>query len=109
MSENSLYLYNTGYLPKNSNKIRLQQRLQPQDISSNCVAPFTKPQVEMFSQRKGDTCGQLSRGNFPTNNFNYKNETTSRPNLYPIKMPGPDYGLKPIPNDSPCLQYLQPI
>lgn len=103
-------LYNTGFIPKDSYKIRLQQRLEPQDISSSCIAPFAKAHVEMFLHRNdGDTCAQNSRANFPTTTFNYKNQTNARPNLYPIKMVGPDYGGSTIPNNAACLQFMHAI
>jgi len=78
-------LYNTGFLPSNSTYIRMKQGLAPQDLASNCYQPKTT--LYRVPLQHNQVCN--------TNN------------LYPINLPVINYGMKPIPNNSPSLWYIQ--
>ena len=80
-------MFNTGFLPYNSNKARIQQGLLPQSFSNNCSVNYT-----------GQATGFAGK---PIN-------------MYPTSVtPLPNYGLKPIPTNCPgwgyppCMQWVQ--
>lgn len=81
-------MFNTGFLPANSNNMRVQQGLLPQSFSNDCAFNY-----------HGKPTGLA--GN-PVN-------------MYPAAVtPLPTYGMKPIPTNCPgwgyppCTQWVQP-
>ena len=81
-------MFNTGFLPPNSNAARVQQGLLPQNIANDCGYNY-----------RGRSTGLAGK---PVN-------------MYPAGVtPLPTYGFKPIPTNCPkwgyppCTQWVQP-
>lgn len=74
--------FNTGYIPEDANIKREKQGISSQFISNTCV----------FYMKKNN---EMDLPSFNTL-------------FYPVKAtPLPDYDLKPISNNYPCVRYVQ--
>lgn len=85
-------LYNTGFIPGDATQIRLRQGLAPQDVTNACayVPVETDGAVRALSTRglpNGAVCNQK--------------------NLYPAQQAQLSYGVPPVPDDCPCLDYIR--
>lgn len=78
-------MYTTGFISRpNNTYLRMKQGLMPQELASNCYQP------SLYYPKDLENC-QIC------NNYN----------LYPIKMPRPDYGKFPYSPNSQCLKYIE--
>jgi hypothetical protein len=80
-------LYNTGFIPPSATQLRIKQGLIPQDISNACA--YTLPPKSAYA-------GQTHPQRVP-------NQT----GLYPAKQVQMTYDLPSIPDNCPCLDYIQ--
>ena len=78
-------LYNTGFIPPAAAQLRIKQGLAPQDITNACA--YTPPDNSSYA---GQSVPKGATG------------------LYPAKQVQMSYGSPEIPNNCPCLDYVQP-
>ena len=81
-------LYNTGFINGNYNDyLRMKQGNMPQNLASDCFSP-----PKWYSYDVPVDCGYMCNG----------------PNMYPIKLPYPNYGNKPPSDKQYCTRYVLP-
>lgn len=80
-------LYNTGFINANYNDLlRMKQGNMPQNLASDCYSPPVWYSYNVPVDMKYSVRG---------------------PNLYPIKLPRPNYGSKPPSDNRVCTRYVQ--
>ena len=94
------WMYNTGFIPAKDTSAREQQGLESQLIANACVLP-SESYVPYTGECKSYGDKRPYRYNYQSNIVN-----ADMKNLYPLNATQVDYGLKPIPNDCPCLDFL---
>lgn len=78
--------YNTGFIPTNSDKLRIKQGLDPQSISSVCT--YKDLSLENISETRQTLQEHNKR-------------------MYPVKQVVVDYGISAISSNNPCLNHMK--